>query len=233
MGLCFKGVFVAERVDVLQTSIAFKRPLNTMWAEEKRALQMKMLAEAPTTTGGVFYPSTPNEFITLFAHFHRAEIARMAGWRDRIDRTTNWTITVVAAMLSVSLSTPAAHHSVLLFGMLLTFLMLMIEARRYRFFDVYRSRVRKLERNYYAKLFAPQLCLENGWQLGLSDDLRLPTFAMTMAQSISRRMRRNYVWIFLILLTAWILKITFPKMDLTAEHISYVARLHDWYKAPR
>jgi len=34
------------------------------------------------------------------AHFHRAEIARMAGWRDRIDRTTNWAITLVAAMLS-------------------------------------------------------------------------------------------------------------------------------------
>ena len=106
MGFCFEGVFVAERVDVLETSIAFKRALNTMWAEEKRAIQMKMLAEAPKATGGVFYPSTPNEFITLFAHFHRAEIARMAGWRDRIDRTTNWAITVVAAMLSVSLFNP-------------------------------------------------------------------------------------------------------------------------------
>jgi uncharacterized membrane protein len=188
---------------------------------------MKMLADAPTATGGVFYPSTPNEFITLFAHFHRAEIARMAGWRDRIDRTTYWAITVAAAMLSVSLSTPTAHHSVLLFGMLLTFLMLMIEARRYRFFDVYRSRVRKLERNYYAKLFSPELSLEDGWQLALSDDLRLPTFTMTTAQSISRRMRRNYVWIFLILLAAWTVKITFPKLELTAGEIGYVARLHD------
>ena len=34
----------------------------------------------------------------------------MAGWRDRIDRTSNWAITVVGAMLSVSLSTPTAHH---------------------------------------------------------------------------------------------------------------------------
>src|SRR5690242_16444594 len=56
------------------------------------------------------YPSTSAEFINVFAHYHRAEIARMAGWRDRIDRTTNWAITVVAAMLSVSLSTPTAHH---------------------------------------------------------------------------------------------------------------------------
>jgi uncharacterized membrane protein len=68
----------------------------------------------------------------------------MAGWRDRIDRTTNWAITVMAAMLSLSLSTPTAHHGVLLFAMLVVWLLLMIEARRYRFFDVYRARVRRL-----------------------------------------------------------------------------------------
>ena len=58
--------------------------------------------------GRIYFPSSPSEFITAFAHFHRAEIARMAGWRDRIDRTTNWAITLVAAMLSVSLSTSNA-----------------------------------------------------------------------------------------------------------------------------
>ena len=77
--------------------------------------------------GRVYFPSSPGEFITLFAHFHRAEIARMAGWRDRIDRTTNWAITLVAAMLSVSLSTSNAHHSVLMFAMVLAFFLLMIE----------------------------------------------------------------------------------------------------------
>src|SRR5256885_16978762 len=97
--------------------------------------------------GRIYFPSTPSEFITVIAHYHRAEIARMAGWRDRIDRTTNWAITVVGAMLSVSLSTPTAHHSVVLFAMLLVLLLLVIEARRYRFFDVYRARVRRLERN--------------------------------------------------------------------------------------
>ena len=39
-------------------------------------------------------PKTSSEYITLIAHYYRAEIARMSGWRDRIDRTTNWAITV-------------------------------------------------------------------------------------------------------------------------------------------
>jgi uncharacterized membrane protein len=57
----------------------------------------------------------------------------MSGWRDRIDRTSNWAITVVGAMLSVSLSTSTARHGVLLFAMVLVLLLLVIESRRYRF----------------------------------------------------------------------------------------------------
>ena len=40
------------------------------------------------------------------AHYHRADIARMAGWRDRIDPRHQLAITVMATKLSVSLSTP-------------------------------------------------------------------------------------------------------------------------------
>ena len=83
---------------------------------------------SPTWPG---FPTTSTEFITLIAHYYRAEIARMAGWRDRIDRTTNWAITVVGAMLSISLSTPTAHHGVILFAMVLVLLLLVIESRRY------------------------------------------------------------------------------------------------------
>src|SRR5688572_5774640 len=129
------------------------------------------------------FPSTPSEFITVVAHYHRAEIARMAGWRDRIDRTTNWAITVVAAMLSLSLSTPTAHHGVLLFAMVLVLLLLVIEARRYRFFDVYRNRVRRLERNYFAQIFAPAPGTTADWVRDLGEDLRKPCFLLTVPQA--------------------------------------------------
>jgi uncharacterized membrane protein len=157
--------------------------------------------------GQLSLPATPGEAITILAHFHRAEIARMTGWRDRIDLTTNWAITVVAGMLSVSLSTPAAHHGVLLFAMVLVMLLLSIEARRYRFFDVYRTRVRRLERNYYAQVFSPRLD-EEDWAKQMGDDLREPRFLISRRSAISRRLRRNYFWMFLVLLAAWILKIT-------------------------
>ncbi|KTD03223.1 DUF2270 domain-containing protein [Fluoribacter gormanii] len=159
-------------------------------------------------------PKTSSEFITVLAHYHRAEIARMAGWRDRIDRTTNWAITAAAAMLSLSLSTPSAHHGVLLFAMLLVLLLLLIESRRYRFFDVYRARVRMIERYYFAPMFMATKTMEEPWAQVLGQDLLEPHFLMSFGAAISRRLRRNYVWMFLILLMAWILKISSSKLQL-------------------
>jgi uncharacterized membrane protein len=158
-------------------------------------------------------PKTPSETLTVLAHFHRAEISRMAGWRDRIDRTTNWAITVIAAMLSVSLSTPTAHHGVLLFAMLLVLLLLGIEARRYRFFDVFRRRVRQLERHYYAEVFDAQPGPVGTWAELLAADLRHPVFHITLATAFARRLRRNYIWMFLILLLAWLLKISSARLQ--------------------
>jgi uncharacterized membrane protein len=167
------------------------------------------LASPPGPAPAVYrLPESGSEFVTMMAHFHRAEIARMAGWRDRIDRTTNWAITVVAAMLSVSLSTPTSHHGVLLFAMLIVLLLLWIEARRYRFFDVYRARVRLMERNWFAQTLAPVPEIDTGWVRQLGEDLRRPRFLIEHREAMSRRLRRNYGWLFLILLLAWVLKVS-------------------------
>src|ERR1041385_2976611 len=131
------------------------RPMST---EEEIIKHLEPKRQPPSSLSGSaappIYPTSTTEFVNVMAHYYRGEMARMAGWRDRIDRTTNWAITVVAALLSVSLSTPTAHHGVLLFAMVLVFLLLSIESRRYRFFDVYRARVRRLERQYYARVFS-------------------------------------------------------------------------------
>lgn len=158
-------------------------------------------------------PLSSNEFVTTVAHFHRAEIGRMAGWRDRIDRTTNWAITVVAAMLSLSLSTSSAHHGVLIFAMLLIMLLLWIEARRYRFFDVYRARVRQLERHYFAQLFSPQPDHAANWLAILGEGLRTPKFHISHWTAFARRLRRNYIHMFAIVLFAWVLKISTPSLQ--------------------
>ena len=172
-------------------------------------------------------PTNTGEVATAMVHYYRAEMARMAGWRDRLDRTSNWAITVVAAMLSVSLSTPTAHHGVLLFAMLLISLLLFVEGRRYRFFDVYRMRVRQFERHYFGQLFSGEA--EGGkepWLAMLAQDLRHPKFRISLGLALRRRLKRNYVWMYLILLLAWVLKITSPRLQEEGATIDAPAPLH-------
>jgi uncharacterized membrane protein len=154
-------------------------------------------------------PATSREAVTAVAHFYRGEISRMISWRDRLDVTTNWAIGAVAAMLSISLSSPDSHHAVLLFAMLIVYVLLVIEARRYRFFHVYRCRVRMLERYYFAQLFTPTPGANpTQWLAEIAEDLRVPKFTISLRQAMARRLRRNYGWIFLLLLLAWCLKTT-------------------------
>ncbi|MDQ6435035.1 DUF2270 domain-containing protein [Mesorhizobium sp. LHD-90] len=172
-------------------------------------------------------PTTASEYITALAHYHRAEIARMAGWRDRIDRTTNWAITGGGAMLSVSLSSPSSHHGVLLFTMLLVLLFLIIEARRYRFFDVYRARVRLVERNYFSPLFLSGRAADPEWAHALGRSLDNPKFMVSLHSAMSRRLRRNYFWIFLVILVAWALKLSTPKLQDVAASRDVVTSLRE------
>lgn len=160
------------------------------------------------------FPTNSVEFVNALSHYYRGELARMMSWRDRLDRTTNWAIAATAAMLSVSLSSPTAHHGVLLFAMLLVFLLLSIESRRYRFFHVYRSRVRLIERNYYARIFSSQDSFDPQlWMSQLAEDLRKPRFSMQPIEAMARRLRRNYGWLYFILLLAWLLKTTLSMGD--------------------
>ena len=159
-------------------------------------------------------PSNSAEATNAMIHYSRAELGRMNSWRGRLDLTSNWAITVVAALLSVSLSTPAAHHGLMLFAMLIVLLLLCVEARRYRFYDVYRMRVRQFERHYFGQLFGPET--QGGvepWLLMLAQDLRHPRFRITFQRALRRRLRRNYIWMFLILGLAWMLKIMSPDLQ--------------------
>ena len=167
------------------------------------------LADSPEGGSSLRYPVLAKDDITTLAHYYRGEMARMMSWRDRLDRTTNWAIGAVAAMLSITLATAGAHHGVLIFSMVLVFLLLQIESRRYRFFHLFRTRVRLLERNYYSQFFDPEnQATSLDWAAELAETLRRPRFTISRQQAMARRLARNYCWIFLILLGAWLLKTT-------------------------
>ena len=76
--------------------------------------------------------------IGAIAHLYRAEVYRSTIWRTRLGTTTNWAVVTLGIALSITFAAPLASAlPLVLVGVLLLFF-LILEARRYRFFNVAR-----------------------------------------------------------------------------------------------
>jgi uncharacterized membrane protein len=98
--------------------------------------------------------SRPHAFdaatIGALAHLYRGEVYRSTMWRTRLDATTNWAVVTLGIALSVTFSNQQASPLPLLFAGVLCIIFLITEARRYRYFNVWRARARWMEKNFYA-----------------------------------------------------------------------------------
>ncbi len=167
------------------------------------------------------YPLTRLEYINVMVHFYRGEVARSTAWRARLDATTNWAVLTTAGILSFSFASHDHPHVLLLLSNLLIIAYLIIEARRFRYFVVYRSRVRMIEENFLIPIVTRQLESPLAqWRELLAMDLDLPKHKTTLVQAVAFRLRRNYVWIFLMMLGGWFVKLTIhPEMANTGAEI--------------
>jgi uncharacterized membrane protein len=143
------------------------------------------------------------------AHLYRGEIHRMRFWRERLDRTTNWAVIVIAAILTWAFSSESNPHYVLLAGASILSVFLVIEARRYRGYDIWRSRYRVLQQNVFAYGLDPSQGLEDpDWRAQLSTDYRQPCLKISRMEAIAHRLRRVYLPLLSIILGAWLIRVT-------------------------
>src|SRR5215204_2816098 len=159
-------------------------------------------------------PKMDNAYVTAMSHFYRAEIGRIMGWRARLDNTTNWAITTTSTIFTVAFSIESVPHIIFLFNLAIVGIMLWIEARRYRFYDAFRARVRMLEAHFLVPVVMQKTnILQGDWRKLLSEDLLIPSFKISTFEAIGRRLKRNYVFIFVVILIAWITKIFLHAID--------------------
>lgn len=143
------------------------------------------------------------------AHLYRGEVHRMKFWRERLDRTTNWAVVVISAILTWAFSRPDVPHYVVLIGVATLAVFLLIEARRYRGYDIWRSRVRTLQENVFAHGLDPSVDVPDpDWRERLSRDYREPTLKITAEEAVAHRLRRVYLPLFTVLLVAWLAHIS-------------------------
>jgi uncharacterized membrane protein len=158
---------------------------------------------------------TSTEFTTAIAHLHRAEIQRSNTWRTRLDTTTYWAVLTAGATLSFAFSAPTNPHFVILINTILIAFFLTMEARRYRYYEIWASRVRVIETGFFAQMLKPNVATDE-WAEHLAKDLRAPHFTISIWEAAGRRLRRNYLWLFILLAASWNLKVylhPFPATD--------------------
>jgi len=137
-----------------------------------------------------------SEIITAMAHYYRGEVMRMNVWRQRLDVTTNWAIISTAAFLSFGFGSREIPHFVLILATIFVFFFLIIEARRYKYFDLWRWRVALINENFFATVISSKKKPQHS------------RFKMNFAEAFGRRLRRNYSWIFGVLAFCWITKVS-------------------------
>lgn len=178
------------------------------------------------------YQMRSAEFNAAMVHYYRAEIQRSNTWRNRLDNTTNWAVIATGAALSFSLSAPNNHFGVIVLNTLLVTLFLWIEARRYRYYELWSVRTRLMETDFFAAMLVPPFGPSPEWAENLADSLLQPEFPISVWEAFGRRFRRNYMWIFLILGASWALKsFLHPVPALSLDEFvsrSAIGPIHGW-----
>lgn len=150
------------------------------------------------------YKLKSSEFTTAMVHFFRAEVQRANVWRQRLDTTTNWAVITTGAAISFAFTQQEGSHIVILLNILLVTTFLIMEARRYRYYELWASRVRLMETDFYAAMLVPPFHPSPDWAESLAESLLTPHFPISSWEAIGRRLRRNYLWIYAIVGLAWL-----------------------------
>jgi len=152
------------------------------------------------------YKLRPGDFNTAMVHFFRAEVQRANVWRQRLDTTTYWAVVTTGAAISIAFS-QASHHLVILLNFLFVTIFLIMEARRYRYYELWAYRVRLMETDFFAPMLVPPFHPSADWAEALSESLLHPQFPISNLEAIGRRLRRNYLYLYWIIGVAWLVKL--------------------------
>ncbi len=153
-------------------------------------------------------PLFDSGYVTTMSHFYRGELGRIMAWRSRLDVTTTWAVTTTSSIVTVAFTFPQLPHVIFFFNLGIVWMMLWIEARRYRFYDAFRARVRMLEAHFLVpSVMQSGSLLQGDWRKLVCEDLLLPSFKISTLEAVGRRLKRNYMFIFVIILLAWIIKV--------------------------
>jgi uncharacterized membrane protein len=151
----------------------------------------------------------PSSLDAALVHLYRADVGRAVAFRQRLDTTTNWAISLSVLVSTFVLGNPAISHAAFLFLMLATTGFLSMEARRFHSpsYAASRRRLLLMERTFSDALVSARMSSELPRALVplLRGEYEEPS-SLALA---GWRLRRVYLWIYAGLLGGWLSKLNF------------------------
>lgn len=164
--------------------------------------------------------------IGALAHLYRGEVYRSTIWRERLDATTNWAVLTTGVALSITFATAESSPLPMVLAGVMTVMFLILEARRYRYFSVWRFRARMIELAVYVPLLRGQgATIPQDRGQALSDDYERPQFRISFARAIGKRLRRNYAYLFAVQGLAYFGKISIHPTEIV-DFADLIQRAH-------
>ncbi len=144
-----------------------------------------------------------NELFVI-EHFYRATLFRAQIWRKRLDTTTNWAVGTTGIGLAAAFGHHTSSPIILPLTAFLVFTFLIIEGRRFRYWEIWQRWVRILEKHLGTPSIGNGTApYQPGWRHHMALEIQIPHFYLTLWEGIGNRLRRNYSFLFLILGAAW------------------------------
>lgn len=132
-------------------------------------------------------------------------------WRRRLDITTNWSVVSTAGVATYAFSSPDTPHVAVLISIPFLFFFLLMESRRYQVYDLWRHRVRVLNRFFIAPALSPDTAPAdeeiNAEMAALARALGSNLPRLSLLDAMGYRLRRNYGLLLFGVLAMWGLKL--------------------------
>lgn len=149
--------------------------------------------------------ATSPTYVATLTHFYRGELGRIMEWRRRFDATANWAIIGTGSLFAFAVRHADMLNQAMVINLSILGFFAFLEARRYRFYDAFRARVRMLEVHFIAPTLigGDRRPLEGTWRPHLIEDLITPSFKCSFAFALGRRFRHIYGALHVFVLVGW------------------------------
>jgi len=144
--------------------------------------------------------------VTPLVHLYRGEVQRLTAYRQRMDMTTNWAVSMTGMLVAFSLGSKDTPHFFFAFVLVLQLFFCFVEARRHAYYVLLRRRCRLLERGMYAHILAPDLPAKN-WRRALRDSYMPDMKLLPFRKSFTQRLKRIYAFLAVATYLGWTFKL--------------------------